>query len=151
MRDPETIETSMTAAETGHLVFSTLHSPAAAETISRIVTAFPPESQNGIRAKIAQNLRGVISQRLLPRKNGQGRIVACEVMTVSALAREMILDPLKVKDLQDLIRKGTAAEGMMSFDTCLYDLWKRKEIDDETALHYATSATDLKLKIEGFT
>lgn len=151
MRDPETIETAMTAAETGHLVFSTLHSPAAAETISRIVTAFPPEAQNGIRAKIAQNLRGVISQRLLPRKNGQGRIVACEVMTVSALAREMILDPLKVKDLQDLIRKGTIAEGMMSFDTSLYDLWKRKEIDDDTALYYATSPTDLKLKIEGFT
>jgi twitching motility protein PilT len=150
MRDPETIETAMTAAETGHLVFSTVHSPAAAETISRIVTSFPPEAQIGIRAKLAQNLRGVVSQRLLPRKNNQGRIVACEVMTVSALAREYILDPLKVKELGDLIRKGTAAEGMLSFDAALLHLVKQGYIDEETALFYATSATDLKLKLQGF-
>jgi twitching motility protein PilT len=150
MRDPETIETAMTAAETGHLVFSTVHSPAAAETISRIVTSFPPEAQVGIRAKLAQNLRGIVSQRLLPRKNNQGRIVACEVMTVSALVREYILDPLKVKQLHDLIRKGTVAEGMMSFDACLFNLFKLGEIDDETALHYSTSPTDLKLKLDGF-
>ncbi len=150
MRDPETIETAMLAAETGHLVFSTVHSPAAAETVSRIVTTFPPESQVGIRAKLAQNLRGVVSQRLLPRKNAEGRIVACEVMTVSALAREHILDPLKIKDLADLIRKGTLAEGMLSFDSCLYALYKQGEIDEETALHYATSPTDLKLKLEGY-
>lgn len=150
MRDPETIETAMIAAETGHLVLSTVHSPAAAETVSRIITAFPPAAQTAMRAKLAQNLRGVISQRLLPRKNNQGRIVACEVMTTSALVRELILDPLKIKDLQDLIRKGTTAEGMLSFDSCLYDLWKRGEITDDTALHYATSATDLKLRIEGY-
>ncbi len=150
MRDPETIETAMTAAETGHLVFSTVHSPAAAETISRIVTSFSPDAQVGMRAKLAQNLRGVVSQRLLPRKNGQGRIVACEVMTVSALARELILDPLKVKELADLLKKGTIAEGMMSFDMALFHLYKQGEIDDETALQYATSPTDLKLKIEGF-
>ena len=150
MRDPETIETAMLAAETGHLVLSTVHSPAAAETVSRIITAFPPAAQTGMRAKLAQNLRGVISQRLLPRKNGQGRIVACEVMTASALVRELILDPLKIKDLQDLIRKGTIAEGMLSFDSCLHDLWKRGEISDDTALHYATSPTDLKLKLEGY-
>jgi twitching motility protein PilT len=150
MRDPETIETALTAAETGHLVYSTVHSPAAAETISRLVTAFAPEAQTSIRAKLAQNLRGVISQRLLPRKNGQGRIVACEVMTVSAFARELILDPLRVKDLSDLIKKGTLAEGMMSFDTGLFLLFKQGQIDEETALQYATSATDLKLKIDGF-
>ncbi|GAB4511556.1 MAG: type IV pilus twitching motility protein PilT [Sulfuricaulis sp.] len=150
MRDPETIETAMTAAETGHLVFSTVHSPGAAETISRIVTSFSPEAQVGIRAKLAQNLRGVVSQRLLPRKNNQGRIVACEVMTVSALSREYILDPLKVKELGDLIRKGTMAEGMLSFDSSLLNLVKQGLIDDETALFYATSPTDLKLKLEGF-
>jgi twitching motility protein PilT len=150
MRDPETIEAAMTAAETGHLVFSTVHSPAAAETISRIVTAFSPEAQVGIRAKLAQNLRGVVSQRLLPRKNGQGRIVACEVMTVSQLAREYILDPLKIKELGDLIKKGTAAEGMQSFDTGLLQLVRAGEIDAETALQHATSATDLKLKLEGY-
>jgi len=150
MRDPETIETAMTAAETGHLVFSTVHSPAAAETITRIVTSFPPEAQVAVRAKLAQNLRGVVSQRLLPRKNGQGRIVACEVMTVSALAREYILDPLKIKELGDLIRKGTVAEGMLSFDTSLFNLVKQGQIDDETALFYASSPTDLKLKLEGY-
>lgn len=150
MRDPETIETAMTAAETGHLVFSTVHSPAAAETVSRIISSFPPEAQPGMRAKLAQNLRGVISQRLLPRKNNQGRVVACEVMTVSALARELILDPLKIKDLGDLIRKGTLAEGMMSFDTAIYHLYKQGHIDEETALQYATSPTDLKLRLQGF-
>jgi len=150
MRDPETIETAMTAAETGHLVFSTVHSPAAAETISRIVTSFPPEAQVGVRAKLAQNLRGVVSQRLLPRKNGQGRIVASEVLTVSALSREYILDPLKIKELGDLIRKGTMAEGMQSFDSSLFNLVKLGHIDEETALFYASSATDLKLKLEGF-
>ncbi len=150
MRDPETIETAMTAAETGHLVFSTVHSPAAAETVSRIVSSFPPEAQAGIRAKLAQNLRGVVSQRLVPRKGGQARVVACEVLTVSALAREYILDPLKIKDLTDLIKKGTVAEGMMSFDASLLDLYRRGEIDEETALQHATSPTDLKLKLEGF-
>jgi twitching motility protein PilT len=150
MRDPETIETAMIAAETGHLVLSTVHSPGAAETISRIVTSFPPEAQVGIRAKLAQNLRGVVSQRLLPRKSGQGRIVACEVLTISALSREYILDPVKIKELSDLIRKGTAAEGMLSFDSSLLNLVKQGLIDEETALFYATSPTDLKLKLQGF-
>ena len=150
MRDPETIETAMTAAETGHLVFSTVHSPAAAETITRIVTSFPPEAQVSVRAKLAQNLRGVVSQRLLPRKGGQGRIVACEVLTISALAREYILDPLKIKELGDLIRKGTIAEGMISFDGSLLTLVRDGLIDEETALYYATSPTDLKLKLDGF-
>jgi twitching motility protein PilT len=151
MRDPETIETAMLAAETGHLVFSTVHSPAAAETVSRIISTFAAEAQPGMRAKLAQNVRGVVSQRLLPRKNGAGRIVACEVLTMSALARELILDPLKIKDLGDLIRKGTLAEGMMSFDTAIFHLYKQGHIDEATALYYATSPTDLKLKLDGFT
>jgi twitching motility protein PilT len=150
MRDPETIEAALTAAETGHVVYSTVHSPGAAETISRLVTSFAAEAQPGIRAKIAQNLKGVISQRLLPRKNGQGRTIACEVMTVSQLARELILDPLRIKDLADLIKKGTIAEGMMSFDSSLFMRFKQGEIDEETAIQYANSPTDLKLKIDGF-
>ncbi len=150
MRDPETIETALTAAETGHLVFSTVHSPAAAETVSRVISAFPPELQQTMRAKLAQNLMAVVSQRLLPRKGGQGRIIACEVMTVSALVREYILDPLKIKEIGDLIRKGTLAEGMLSFDQSLLNLCRAGEIDSATALQYASSATDLKLKLEGF-
>ncbi len=150
MRDPETIEAALAASETGHLVLSTVHSPTAADTITRIVTAFPAESQSSVRAKVAQNLLGVVSQRLLPRKSGKGRIVACEVLTVSALAREMILEPLKVKELDDLIKKGTLAEGMLSFDSCLHDLVKKGEIEADIALQYASSTTDLKLKLEGY-
>ncbi len=150
MRDPETIEMALTAAETGHLVFSTVHSPGAAETVSRIISAFQPEGQQTMRAKLAQNLMGVVSQRLLPHKGGQGRIVACEVMTVSALVREYVLDPLKIKEINDVVKKGTAAEGMQSFDQSLLQLFRAGEIDEETALQFATSATDLKLKLEGF-
>ncbi len=150
MRDPETIETAMLAAETGHLVFSTVHSPAAAETVSRIITTFAAEGQPSVRAKLGQNLRAVVSQRLLPHKSGNGRTVACEVMTVSQLARELILDPLKVKDLADLIKKGTVADGMMSFDQSLFTLVRSGDIDEETALYYSTSPTDLKLKLEGY-
>ncbi len=150
MRDPETIETAMLAAETGHLVFSTVHSPAAAETVSRIITTFAAEGQPSVRAKLGQNLRAVVSQRLLPHKSGNGRTVACEVMTVSQLARELILDPLKVKDLSDLIKKGTMADGMMSFDQSLFTLVRSGDIDEETALYYSTSPTDLKLKLEGY-
>lgn len=150
MRDPETIETALTAAETGHLVFSTVHSPAAAETVSRVISAFAPEGQQTMRAKLAQNLRGVVSQRLLPRKGGVGRIVACEVMTVSQLIRDYILDPLRIKEIGDLIKKGTAAEGMLSFDQHLFMLVRAGHIDDETALQFASSPTDLKLKLEGF-
>lgn len=150
MRDPETIETALTAAETGHLVLSTVHAPAAAETISRVISAFPGEAQPAMRAKLAHNLAGVIAQRLIPRKNGQGRIVACEVMTVSALVREYILDPLRIKEIADLVKKGTVAEGMMAFDMSLLTLVRAGEIDVATALQYATSPTDLKLKLEGF-
>ncbi len=150
MRDPETIETALTAAETGHLVFSTVHSPAAAETVSRIISAFPPEAQQTMRAKLAQNLCGVVSQRLIPKVGGGGRAVACEVMTVSQLIREYILDPLRIKDIGDLVKKGMISEGMMSFDQHLLQLVRSNSIDSATALQYASSPTDLKLKLEGF-
>ncbi len=150
MRDPETIETALTAAETGHLVFSTVHSPAAAETVSRIISAFPPEAQQTMRAKVAQNLKGVVSQRLIAKKGGAGRTVACEVMTVSQLIREYILDPLRIKEISDLIKKGNLSEGMLSFDSHLFMLVRAGTIDEETALQSASSPTDLKLKLEGF-
>ena len=150
MRDPVTIEAALEASETGHMVFSTVHSPGAVETISRIVTAFPPDAQTSIRAKLSQNLRGIISQRLVPHVSGTGRAVACEVMTASALIREMILDPLKMKEMNEVIKKGTLAEGMLPFDMSLLELVRRGDIDDQTALRYASSPTDLKLKLEGF-
>ncbi len=150
MRDYETIEIALTAAETGHLVFSTLHAPAAAETITRMISVFPAEAQPTIRSKIAQNLHAVVAQRLLPRKAGEGRVVACEVMTVTALVRELILDPLKGKEIQDAIKKGKLSDGMMSFDEHLFLLWQQGEISEEVALDHATSPTDLRLKLDGF-
>ncbi|MCG6871498.1 MAG: PilT/PilU family type 4a pilus ATPase [Gammaproteobacteria bacterium] len=150
MRDPETIEIALTAAETGHLVFSTLHAPAAAETITRIISSFEADAQATIRSKLAQNLRAAVAQRLLPRQSGEGRVVASEVMTVSALIREHILDPIKGKEISDLIKKGSQAEGMLSFDHSLFELVRRGEITEETALQHASSATDLKLRLEGY-
>lgn len=150
MRDAASIETALTAAETGHLVFTTLHSPGAADTIPRIISSFSPDAQETIRAKLAQNLRAVVAQRLLPRADGGGRTVACEVMTASPRVRELILDPLRVKEIGDLVKGGAIVEGMMSFDQHLYELSRRGDITDETALLHATSATDLKLKLDGF-
>ncbi len=150
MRDPETMDIALTAAETGHLVFSTLHAPATAETITRMISSFEPEAQPTLRAKLAQNLRAVIAQRLLPRASGQGRVLACEILTVSARVRELILDPLKVKDIADLVKKGAIVEGMLSFDQHLFQLCRRDEITEETALQHASSPTDLKLALDGF-
>ncbi len=150
MRDIETIETALQAAETGHFVLATAHAPAAPEAVNRLITAFPAEAQAGIRVKVAQNLRAVVSQRLLPRADGRGRAVACEVLTISALARELIADPARIKDLPDLLRRGNIQEGMLAFDACLLALAKAKRITPAVALQYASSPTDLRLKIEGF-
>ena len=150
MREAETIETALTAAETGHLVFSTLHAPATAETITRMISSFAPEAQPTIRSKLAQNLRAVIAQRLLPHASGTGRVAACEILTVNARVRELILDPLRVKEINDLIRKESTVEGMLSFDQHLFELCRRNEITEEVALLHASSPTDLKLKLDGF-
>ena len=151
MRDPVTIDTALTAAETGHLVFSTLHAPTAADAITRLISSFPAAAQPTIRAKLSQNLRAVVAQRLLSKTSGKGRVVVCEVMTVTARIRELILNPLKVKEIADEVKKGLLIEGMMSFDQALYDLVKREEITIDVALAHATSATDLKLRLQGFT
>ena len=150
MRELETMETALTAAETGHLVFSTLHAPATAETVTRMISTFPPDAQPTVRSKLAQNLRAVVAQRLLPRVDGKGRVVACEIMTVSARVQELILDPLRVKEIADLVRKEATVEGMLSFDQHLLELVQRGEISEEIALQNASSATDLKLKLDGF-
>lgn len=150
MRDIETIETALKAAETGHFVLATAHAPAAPEAVNRLITAFPAEAQAGVRVKVAQNLRAVVSQRLLPRADGQGRAVACEVLTISALARELIQDPARIKDLPDLLKRGSVHEGMLAFDACLLALVKAGRITPEVALQYASTPTDLRLKIDGF-
>jgi len=149
MRDQESIEIALNAAETGHLVFSTLHAPTSADAVTRLVSTFTGDAQQTIRAKLAQNLQVVVSQRLLPRKDG-GRIAGCEVMNVNARVRELILDPLRIKDIADLVKSGEKVDGMLDFDTHLAKLVEEDIIDKEVALYNATSPTDLGLILEGF-
>jgi twitching motility protein PilT len=150
MRDPESIKIALNAAETGHLVFTTLHAPTSADALTRMVSNFRGEEQATIRAKLAHNLKSIITQRLLPKTGGTGRVVACEVFTVTALARELIVDPLRIKEVKDLIKGGDKVEGMLSFDEHLEQLVKAEVITDEVALTNASSATDLALKLKGF-
>lgn len=150
MRDQESMSNALTAAETGHLVFTTLHSPATADVITRITAEYPAEAQPTIRAKLSQNLRAVIAQRLLPARVGEGRVLACEVLTVSARVRELILDPLRVKDIGDLLKKSAIVEGMLSFDEHLLQLCRSGRISEQIALRHASSATDLRLRLQGF-
>ncbi len=150
MRDPESIEIALTAAETGHLVFSTLHAPNSADAITRMVSSFEGDEQATIRAKLSQNLRAIVTQRLLPKKEGSGRTVACEVLTVTSLARELIIDSGRIKEIKDLIKGGDKVEGMLGFDEHLVELVRSDQVTEEVALNHATSATDLALKLKGF-
>jgi twitching motility protein PilT len=150
MRDPESIDIALTAAETGHLVFSTLHAPTAADAVTRMVSTFEGEAQSTIRAKLAQNLRAIVTQRLVPRHKGSGRVAACEVMTVTARIRELILDPIRIKEIADLVKGGEIVEGMLHFDEHLKILVEEGSISRAHALQYATSPTDLSLKLQGF-
>ncbi len=150
MRDPESIDIALTAAETGHLVFSTLHAPTAADAVTRMVSTFEGEAQSTIRAKLAQNLRAIVTQRLVPRYKGSGRVAACEVMTVTARIRELILDPIRIKEIADLVKAGEIVEGMLHFDEHLKMLVEEGSISRAHALQYATSPTDLSLKLQGF-
>jgi len=150
MRDPESIDIALTAAETGHLVFTTLHAPNSADAITRMVSSFKGEAQATIRAKLAHNLRSVVTQRLLPKKESDGRAVACEVFTVTPLARDLIEDPMRIKEIKDLIKSGDKVEGMLHFDKHLQELVQNDVISSEVALNNASSSTDLALKLKGF-
>ena len=149
MRDLETIETALHAAETGHLVFSTLHTLDATETINRVISVFPPHHQKQIRLQLASVLKGVISQRLVPRFDGQGRVPAVEVMVATETVRACIEDKDKTKMLKDVISAGTAQYGMQTFDQSLYFLLKQGLISEEEALLRATNVGEFKLRLEG--
>lgn len=149
MRDHETIEIAMTAAETGHLVLSTLHTTDASETITRIVTTFPPHQQAQVRLQLAGLLRGVVSQRLVPRKDGQGRVPAVEVMIVTARIRELIMDPVRFRELNEAIAQGKDTYGMQTFDQSLLDLLNRDLITYEEALLQSSNPDDFALKVSG--
>ncbi len=149
MRDLETAETALAAAETGHLVLSTLHTIDAPETITRIISMFPPHQQRHIRLQLANVLKGVISQRLIPRSEGQGRVAAVEVMISTARVRELIDDREKTVHLKDAIAQGYTTYGMQSFDQALMDLVKRDVITYEEAVRQSSNPDDFKLKFSG--
>jgi twitching motility protein PilT len=149
MRDLETIETALHAAETGHLVFSTLHTLDATETINRVISVFPPHHQKQIRLQLGAVLKGVISQRLVPRADGQGRVPAVEVMVATETVRNCIEDKDKTKLLKDVIAAGTSQYGMQTFDQSLYFLLRQGLITEEEALLRATNVGEFKLKLEG--
>ena len=149
MRDHETIETALTAAETGHLVLSTLHTIDATETINRIISVFPPYQQRQMRIQLTAVLRGVISMRLVPRLDGKGRVPAVEVLIASARVRQMIDDKDLTKQLPDAIQQGYESYGMQTFDQSLMGLLKQKRISFEEALRQCSNPDDFKLKVSG--
>jgi twitching motility protein PilT len=149
MRDTETVRTALASAETGHLVFSTLHTVDAVETLNRIMEFFEPHQQVHIRKQLASVLRGICSQRILPTAKGEGRVVACEMLVGTRTVRDFIDQGKSFKEILNVIEESKDQWGMQSFDQALYDLWKAKTITSETALQNATSAKDLKLRMQG--
>lgn len=149
MRDLETIEIALTAAETGHLVLSTLHTLDAAETINRIISVFPTYQQNQIRIQLASVLKGVVSQRLIPRANGKGRVPAVEILIATATVRSCILEPEKTIALRDVIAQGKNLYGMQTFDQSLFDLLQVGLITYDEAMRQATNPSDFALKVKG--
>lgn len=141
MRDPVTIATAITAAETGHLVFSTLHTNSASQTIHRIIDSFPPEQQNQIRAQLSSALLGVVSQRLIPGIRG-GLIPACEIMVASAAVSNLIREN-KIHEL-DLVIETSSEQGMISLNKSLFELIKRREISLKSALSYSRNPSELR-------
>lgn len=149
MRDAETIETAISAAETGHVVFSTLHTLDATETINRIVSVFPPYQQKQIRLQLGSILKAVISQRLVPRKDEQGRVPAVEILINNARVRELIENPDRTKELNTVIQESYTSFGMQTFDQSLMSLLKQNLITMEEALRQASNPDDFALRMSG--
>ncbi|MDF1503312.1 PilT/PilU family type 4a pilus ATPase [Roseisolibacter sp. H3M3-2] len=147
MRDAETVDTAMKAAETGHLLVSTLHTPDAQSTILRTMAMFPPEEQEVVRLRLAESLHAVISQRLLPRASGQGRVVAAEIMVNTAAIRDLIAEG-RVSEIRDLMTEGRMQYGMQTFDQHLTDLVRSGEVTYEVALSAATRPADFALQFK---
>ncbi len=148
MRDLETMQTALTAAETGHLVLSTLHTLDAPETVNRIISVFPPYHQKQIRLQLSSVLKAVISMRLVKRKGG-GRVPALEILIATPAVREAILVPEKFKTLRTLIAEGYTQYGMQTFDQSLFDLYQRELITLEEALAQCSNPDEFKLRIRG--
>ncbi len=149
MRDFETIQTALTAAETGHLVLSTLHTVDATETVNRIISVFPPYQHKQVRSQLASILRAIISMRLIPKVDGMGRVPAVEILIATATIKDCILDPDKTKMIHDMIAQGAIHYGMQTFDQSLFNLFKSDLISYEEALRRATNPDDFALKVKG--
>ncbi len=149
MRDFETIQTALTAAETGHLVLSTLHTIDATETINRIISVFPPYQHKQVRIQLASVLKAIISMRLVPRMDGNGRVPAVEVLIATAMVKDCILDPDKTKIIPDVIAQGALHYGMQTFDQSIFNLYKSNLISYEEAIRRATNPDDFALKVKG--
>jgi twitching motility protein PilT len=146
MRDEETVHAALSAAETGHLVFSTVHTVDAAETVNRLIDFFPPHMHNQVRAMIGSTLKGAVSQRLVPTIDGSGRIACCEVLRMTGRVRDMITDPAQTGKLPEVIAEGSFY-GMQTFDQHLFEHLKSGRVEMDTAIQFATSPHDFKLLV----
>jgi twitching motility protein PilT len=149
MRDFETVETGLLAAETGHLVLSTLHTLDATETINRIIAVFPPHQQKQVRLQLAAVLKAVISQRLIPRADGRGRAPAVEVMISTPFIRDCIVDKEKTHLINGAIAAGTSQYGMQTFDQSIFGLFEQGFVSYEEALRWASNVDEFKLRVQG--
>jgi twitching motility protein PilT len=149
MRDFETIETGLLAAETGHLVLSTLHTLDAAETINRIIAVFPPHQQKQVRLQLAGVLKAVVSQRLIPRADQKGRAPAVEVMIATPFIRDCIVDKEKTHLIHGAIAAGTSQYGMQTFDQSIFKLFELRLVAYEEALRWASNVDEFKLRVQG--
>jgi twitching motility protein PilT len=149
MRDLDTIETALLAAETGHLVFSTLHTLDAPESINRIISVFAPHHQRQIRLQLGSILKAVISQRLIPRMDQQGRVPAVEVMVSTPYVQECIQDKEKTALIRDAITAGVSQYGMQTFDQSIFQLYRDGYISFEQGLRFSTNPDNFKLRVMG--
>jgi len=149
IRDRVTLDTAMKAADTGHLVFSTLHTTDATQTINRVISFFPPHEHDGVRNLLSTALEAVVSLRLVPTKDGAGRVPACEVLINTAAVKDNIRDSEKALDIPDLIREGTIQYGMQSFDQSLMQWFKDGAISYESALFFSTNPSEFALRVSG--
>jgi twitching motility protein PilT len=149
MRDHETVETALLAAETGHLVFSTLHTLDATETVNRIIAVFPPHQQRQVRIQLASVLKGAIAQRLLPRADGLGRVPAVEVMIATAFIRDCVIDKDRTPQIHGAIASGTSQYGMQTFDQSIFNLYQQGFVTLDEALRWASNVDEFKLKVQG--
>jgi twitching motility protein PilT len=149
IRDIETLDAALKAADTGHLVFSTLHTMDATQTIQRVLSFYPPHQQAEVRFSLANALQAVVSQRLVPRADKPGRVPAVEILINTAAVRDQIRDMEKSLNIPDLIREGTVQYGMQAFDQSLMQWYQKGIISYESALFYATSPAEFALRVQG--